>query len=123
MAIEQIELSLSNVELFNKYLHFLKIETPNIPDSNMLHLRGGFYDQSKRYIFKFKIIIGLLFRILELNTCGVSNFLKLVFLDNLENRPWKNGSSSRTGGTSSAYPSSSQNVSDRIKNEIIPLLH
>jgi hypothetical protein len=47
MAVEQIEMSVANHELFSKYLKLLKIESHNT-DRPMIHLRGGFYDQQKR---------------------------------------------------------------------------
>ena len=47
MAVEQIELSIANHELFSKYLKLLKVETHNT-DKPMMHLRGGYYDQQKR---------------------------------------------------------------------------
>jgi hypothetical protein len=47
LAIEQIELTIANIDLFNKYLKLLRVETSR-SDKPVLHLRGGFFDQSKK---------------------------------------------------------------------------
>ena len=42
-----MEFQVANNELFGKYLKVLKVETIN-EDKNVMHLRGGFFDQQKR---------------------------------------------------------------------------
>ena len=48
MGVEQVELQITSHELFTKYLKLLKIETSHAEQRPMMHLRGGFYDSSKR---------------------------------------------------------------------------
>lgn len=47
MCIEQLEISLLNNALFTKYFKFFRIETNNC-DKNIMHLKGGFHDLSKK---------------------------------------------------------------------------
>jgi len=48
-AVEQVEISIANNELFSKYLKLFRIETPQSADKGgVMHLRGGFYDQAKK---------------------------------------------------------------------------
>jgi hypothetical protein len=56
MGVEQVELQIASHDLFTKYLKLLKIETMH-SDRPTMHLKGGFYDSSKRYVFEFKLII------------------------------------------------------------------
>ena len=70
---------------------------------------------------------------MEVNTCGLTNQLKLIFLYNFDNKPWRaletglkapRGESAKLFNNSSSNNTQSvNNVSDRIKNEIIPLLN
>ena len=48
MIIEQIELQISNYEIFSKYLRFLKIEKNEEDEKGMLLIRGGIEDSKKQ---------------------------------------------------------------------------
>jgi hypothetical protein len=70
---------------------------------------------------------------LEVNTCGHTNQLKLVFLYNFDNKPRhaletglkapRGESAKLSANNLSSSTGNANNVSDRIKNEIIPLLN
>jgi hypothetical protein len=70
---------------------------------------------------------------LEVNTCGHTNQLKLVFLYNFDNKPRhaletglkapRGESAKLSANNMSSSTANANNVSDRIKNEIIPLLN
>ncbi len=62
----------------------------------------------------------MLFRLLELNTCGVSQSIKLVFLYYHTKRP--KTSQNIDAQRKETLFLQTQNVSDKIKNEILPLL-
>ena len=70
---------------------------------------------------------------MEVNTCGHTNQLKLVFLYNFDNKPRhaletglkapRGESAKLSANNLSSSTGNANNVSDRIKNEIIPLLN
>jgi hypothetical protein len=49
MGVEQVELQIASHDLFTKYLKLLKVESSHA-DRPTMHLKGGFYDSSKRYL-------------------------------------------------------------------------
>lgn len=49
MGVEQVELQIASHDLFTKYLKLLKVESSH-GDRPTMHLKGGFYDSSKRYL-------------------------------------------------------------------------
>ena len=49
MGVEQVELQIASHDLFTKYLKLLKVESSHT-DRPTMHLKGGFYDSSKRYL-------------------------------------------------------------------------
>jgi hypothetical protein len=49
MGVEQVELQIASHDLFTKYLKLLKVESSH-GDRPTMHLKGGYYDSSKRYL-------------------------------------------------------------------------